>query len=88
VLGASVFNLWRLLSKDFVILVLLSCAIAIPVGWYFMNEWLKNYQYRTSINVEVFVAVVLVAMVITLLTVSFQAIKAALANPVKSLRTE
>jgi ABC-type antimicrobial peptide transport system permease subunit len=88
VLGASVFNLWRLLSKDFVILVLLSCAIAIPVGWYFMNEWLKNYQYRTSINVEVFVVVVLVAMAITLLTVSFQAIKAAIANPVKSLRTE
>jgi putative ABC transport system permease protein len=88
VLGASVFNLWRLLSKDFVILVLVSCAIAIPVGWYFMNEWLKNYQYRTSINVEVFVVVVLVAMVITLLTVSFQAIKAAIANPVKSLRTE
>ncbi len=88
VLGASVFNLWRLLSKDFVILVLLSYAIAIPVGWYFMNEWLKNYQYRTSINVEVFVTVVLVAMVITLLTVSFQAIKAAITNPVKSLRTE
>jgi hypothetical protein len=53
-----------------------------------MNEWLKNYKYRTDINVEIFVAVVLVAIVITLLTVSFQAIKAALANPVKSLRTE
>ena len=88
VLGASVFNLWQLLSKDFVILVLLSCAIAIPVGWYCMHEWLKNYQYRTSINVEVFVAVVLAAMIITLLTVSFQAIRAAIANPVKSLRTE
>lgn len=82
------FNLWRLLSKDFVMLVLLSCAVAIPVGWYFMNEWLKNYQYKTSINVEVFVVVILVAMIITLLTVSFQAIKAAIANPVKSLRTE
>ena len=88
VLGASVFNLWRLLSKDFVLLVLLSCAIAIPVGWYFMNEWLKNYKYRTSINVEIFVAAVFVAMAITLLTVGFQAIKAAMANPVKSLRTE
>lgn len=90
VLGASVFNLWRLLSKDFVILVLLSCAIAIPVGWYCMNEWLKNYddKYRTNINVEVFVLVILVAIVITLLTISFQAIKAAIANPVKSLRTE
>ncbi len=88
VLGASVFNLWRLLSKDFLVLVLLSCAIAIPVGWYFMNEWLKNYQYKTDINMEVFVIVVLAAIAITLITVSFQAIKAAMANPVKSLRTE
>ncbi len=90
VLGASVFNLWRLLSKDFVLLVLLSCVIAIPVGWYCMNEWLKNYddKYRTNINIEVFVVVILVAIVITLLTVGFQAIKAAIANPVKSLRTE
>ena len=88
VLGASVFNLWQLLSKDFVLLVLLSCIIAIPVGWYLMKEWLKNYEYRTSIGVEVFVGVVLAAVVITLITVSFQAIKAAIANPVKSLRTE
>ncbi|HRI22047.1 MAG TPA: FtsX-like permease family protein, partial [Panacibacter sp.] len=88
VLGASIFNLWQLLSKDFVILVLLSCAIAIPIGWYCMNEWLKSYQNKTGINVYVFVIVVLVAIIITLLTVSFQAIKAAIANPVKSLRTE
>ena len=88
VLGASVFNLWRLLSKDFVILVLLSCAIAVPVSWYFMKEWLKNYHFKTTINIGVFVAVVLAAIAITLLTVSFQAIKAAVANPVKSLRTE
>jgi ABC-type antimicrobial peptide transport system permease subunit len=88
VLGASVLNLWQLLSKDFVILVLTSCAIAIPVAWYFMNEWLKNYQYKTSIGIGIFVSVVAVAMAITLITVSFQAIKAAMANPVKSLRTE
>ncbi|HUZ60801.1 MAG TPA: ABC transporter permease [Hanamia sp.] len=88
VLGASVFNLWQLLSKDFVILVLLSCAIAVPVGWYFMNEWLKNYQYRTTINIDVFIAVIFVGVIITLLTVSFQAIKAAIANPVDSLRSE
>jgi ABC-type antimicrobial peptide transport system permease subunit len=88
VLGASVLNLWGLLSKEFVTLVLLSCAIAIPIGWYYMNDWLKTYQYKTNINIEVFVVVVLVAIVITLLTVSFQAIKAAVANPVKSLRTE
>jgi len=88
VLGASVFNLWQLLSKDFLVLVLLSCAIAIPVGWYFMNDWLKNYQYKASINIGVFVVVVLAAIVITLITVSFQAIRAAMANPVQSLRTE
>ena len=88
VLGASVFNLWRLLSKDFVLLVLLSCVIAIPVGWYLMNEWLKNYEYRTGISVEVFIEVVVAAMTITLITVSFQAVKAAIANPVKSLRSE
>jgi len=77
-----------LLSKDFLVLVLLSCAIAIPVGWYFMNDWLKNYQYKASINIGVFVVVVLAAIVITLITVSFQAIRAAMANPVQSLRTE
>ncbi len=88
VLGASIFNLWQLLSKDFVILVLASCAIAIPVAWYFMNEWLKSYQYKTSIGIGIFVVVVAVAIAITLITVSFQAIKAAMANPVKSLRTE
>ncbi|HLY68777.1 MAG TPA: ABC transporter permease [Puia sp.] len=88
VLGASVFNLWQLLSKDFVILVLTSCAIAIPVGWYFMNEWLKGYAYKTSIGIGIFLMVVSMSMAITLITVSFQAIKAAIANPVKSLRTE
>ena len=88
VLGASVFNLWKLLSKDFVILVLTSCVIAIPVAWYFMNEWLKSYQYKTSIGIGIFVVVVVISMAITLITVSFQAIKAAIANPVKSLRTE
>jgi ABC-type antimicrobial peptide transport system permease subunit len=88
VLGASVLNLWQLLSKDFVILVLISCAIAIPVAGYLMNEWLKSYDYKTSIKLGVFVLVVAIAMLITLITVSFQAIKAAMANPVKSLRTE
>jgi len=88
VLGASVFNLWQLLSKDFVILVLISCGIAIPISWYFMNEWLKTYTYKTGIGISVFVVVVLLSIVVTLITVSFQAIKAAVANPVKSLRTE
>ncbi|HEX3081581.1 MAG TPA: FtsX-like permease family protein, partial [Puia sp.] len=88
VLGASVLNLWKLLSKDFVILVLISCVIAMPIAGYFMNEWLKSYQNKTSIGVGVFVLVVVMSLAITLITVSFQAIKAAMANPVKSLRTE
>jgi len=88
VLGASVINLWQLLSKDFVMLVLIASAIAIPVAWYFMNEWLKSYQYKISIGLGIFVSVVLLSIVITLITVSSQAIKAALANPVKSLRSE
>jgi putative ABC transport system permease protein len=88
VLGASVFNLWQLLSKDFVILVLTACAIAIPIAWYFMNEWLKNYDFKISIGAGVFVLVVTLSIAITLITVSFQAIRAAIANPVKSLRTE
>jgi ABC-type antimicrobial peptide transport system permease subunit len=88
VVGASVFNLWGLLSKDFVVLVAIACAIAIPLAWYGMYQWLQKYDYRTDIKWWVFVSAVAGAMLITLLTVSFQAVKAALANPVRSLRTE
>jgi len=88
VVGASVFNLWQLLSKDFVVLVILSCCIAIPVAYYFMNSWLQKYQYRTELSWWIFAVAVLGSLVITLFTVSFQAIKAAVTNPVKSLRTE
>jgi ABC-type antimicrobial peptide transport system permease subunit len=88
VMGASVINLWRLLSKDFVLLVILSCIIAIPVAYYFLSDWLQKYQYRTTIGWWVFAVAGAGALIVTLLTVSFQAIKAALANPVKSLRTE
>ena len=88
VMGASVFNLWRLLSNDFVILVIVSCAIAIPLTWYFLNEWLQQYEYRTAISWWIFAAAGFGALVITLLTVSFHAIKTAIANPVKNLRTE
>jgi len=88
VLGASVLNLWQLLSRDFVKLVLISCVIAVPVAYYFMNEWLKGYEYKISIGVWVFVIVIGLSIVITLITVSFQAIRAATANPTKSLRTE
>jgi putative ABC transport system permease protein len=88
VLGASVSSLWQLLSKDFVMLVIISCIIAIPVANYFMTNWLNGYQYRTEISWWIFAIAGFGALFITLLTVSFQAIKAALANPVISLRSE
>jgi len=88
VLGASIFNLWQLLSKDFVELVFISLAIAIPMAYYFMHNWLQNYQYRTNISLWIFATAGIAALIITLMTISFQAIKAAIAHPVKSLRTE
>jgi ABC-type antimicrobial peptide transport system permease subunit len=88
VLGASVPNIWQLLSKDFVILVIISCLIAIPLAFYYMNMWLAKYDYRASVSWWVFASAALGALIITLVTVSYQAIKAAIANPIKSLRTE
>jgi ABC-type antimicrobial peptide transport system permease subunit len=88
VLGATVFNVWRLLTKEFVILVFLSLFIAVPLAYYYMQGWLENYNYRTPISWWVFVLAGAGAILITIITVSFQAIKAAIVNPVKSLRTE
>ncbi len=88
VLGATVVNLWGLLSKDFLVLVSVSFFIAIPASYYFMHQWLQNYEYHTGISVWIFVITAIGTITITLLTVSFQAVKAALANPVKSLRSE
>lgn len=88
VLGASVLNVWGLLSKEFVALVIISLLIAAPTAYYFMYNWLQSYQYRTEMAWWIFGAAGAGALLITLLTVSFQAIKAAIANPVKSLRTE
>jgi ABC-type antimicrobial peptide transport system permease subunit len=88
ILGASVFNLWRLLSREFLLLVIISLFIATPLAYYFMDSWLQDYQYRTELSWWIFAGAAIIAIVITLLTVSFQAIKAAIANPVKSLRTE
>ncbi|HEY6974948.1 MAG TPA: ABC transporter permease [Chitinophagaceae bacterium] len=88
VLGASVQQVWLLLSKDFILLVLISCLIAAPVSFYFLHNWLMNYDYRINIGAGVFIFSALVALIITVITISFQAIKAAIANPVKSLRTE
>jgi ABC-type antimicrobial peptide transport system permease subunit len=88
VLGASVTNLWGMLSKQFVWLVGISCLVAIPVAWIAMHGWLQNYNYRTTIAWWIFAVTGCGALLITLLTVSFQAIRAALANPVDSLRSE
>ncbi len=88
VLGASVLNVWSLLSKDFILLVIFSLVISVPVAYYLMHGWLQNYTYHTDLTWWIFVAAAVGAMLITLLTVSFQAIKAAITNPVKSLRTE
>ncbi len=88
VLGASVLNLWGLLSKDFVVLVLIAFCIATPIAYYFLNNWLQRYEYRTEISWWIFAVSGVGALVITLLTVSFQSVKAALMNPVKSLRSE
>ena len=88
VLGASVSGIVQLLSKDFVKLVAIAFVIAVPVGWYFMHHWLQNFAYRIDMSWWVFGLAGLIALLIALLTVSFQAIKAAVANPVKSLRTE
>jgi len=88
ILGASVFNVWNLLSKDFVMLVVISFFIAIPLAYYFMHKWLQNYEYRTQMSLWIFAASIAGALLITILVVSFQSIKAAIANPVKSLRME
>jgi putative ABC transport system permease protein len=88
VLGATVFHMWRMLSRDFLVLVVISCVIAVPLSLYFMNDWLQQYEYRTTLSWEVFALAALGALLITLATVSYQSVRAALANPVKSLRSE
>jgi len=88
ILGASVPQVWLLLSKDFILLVAISCVIASPIAYYFLHGWLQKYPYRITITPFVFIAAGTAAIIITVATVSFQAIKAAVANPVKSLRTE
>jgi ABC-type antimicrobial peptide transport system permease subunit len=88
VLGASVTGIVGMLSKDFLTLVLIAAVIAFPVAWWAMHRWLNDFAYRVNIGWWVFVVAGIVAMLIALLTISFQSIKAAIANPVKSLRTE
>lgn len=88
VMGASVTTLWSMLSRDFVVLVMISCLVAIPVAWYFMKMWLGRFEYHTEISWWVFAITCLLAVVVTLLTVSYQSIRAARMNPVNSLRTD
>jgi len=88
VLGASIPQVWVLLSRDFILLVVLSCAIASPVAWYFLHDWLLKYDYRISIGACVFLLAGGMALLITIVTISFQALKAATSNPVKALRSE
>ncbi|WP_179336718.1 ABC transporter permease [Winogradskyella ludwigii] len=88
VLGASISQLWLLLSKDFITLVFIALLIASPLAYYIMGQWLQKFSYRTTVSWDVFAIACFGALIITLITVSFQAIKAATSNPVKSLRTE
>lgn len=88
VLGASLFTLWQLLSKDFTLLVVISLFVATPIAYMLMNSWLQNYQYRLEMSWWIFAAAGLGAVLITLLTVSYQGLKTGLSNPVKSLRSE
>jgi len=88
VLGANVSSIVTLLSKDFLKLVLIAAIIAFPVAWYAMNSWLKDFAYRINIPWWIFILAAIAAALIALITVSFQAIKAAISNPIKSLRTE
>ena len=88
VLGAKVGTVVQMLTKDFVKLVFIAMLIASPLAWYFMNSWLQDFTYRIEIGWWVFLLAGGISLTITLITISFQAIKAAIANPVKSLRTE
>jgi putative ABC transport system permease protein len=88
VLGASVASVTLLLSKDFIKLVLISIVVAIPVAWWVMDKWLMDYAYRSPLSIWIFVGAGFAAIFIAVATISFQAIKTAIANPVKSLRTE
>lgn len=88
VLGASVASIVYLFSKEFTVLIGVAFLIATPVAYFFMNKWLQHYAYRIDIGVGIFLLTILISEIIAWLTVGYQAIKAAVANPVKSLRNE
>jgi putative ABC transport system permease protein len=88
VLGASISNLWFNLSKEFLQLVIISFLIGSAISWYYMGQWLSHFTYRTGISIWVFIITITISVMVCLVTVSWQAIKAALNNPVKSLKNE
>jgi len=88
VLGASLTNLWQLLSVDFVILVAVSCLLATPIAWYLMNRWLEKYAYHTEVSWPIFVGAGFAMLAITIFTISYKTLRAALMNPVKSLQSD
>jgi len=88
VLGASISHIIYLFSKEFTLLILLSFVIAVPVAYFIMNSWLQNFVYRVSMGAWVFASAIAISIVIAWITVGYKAVKAALANPVKSLRSE
>ena len=88
VLGAPVRDIVIMLSKEFTILIVLAFVIASPIAWYYMHQWLQQYTYRISMGAWFFIGTIVISLVIAWVTVSYTAVKAAMANPVKSLRTE
>jgi putative ABC transport system permease protein len=88
VLGATITNITISLGKDFILLVIISILIVSPIAWYFLNNWLQHFAYHVSVSVWVFLLTAILSLTMAVITVSFQAVKAALMNPVKSLKTE
>jgi putative ABC transport system permease protein len=87
-LGASISGIVRLLAAEFMVLIIISILIAVPVGWYAMNKWLQDFAYRINVSWPIFAISAVTAILIAFITISFQSIKAAIANPVDSLRSE
>jgi putative ABC transport system permease protein len=88
VLGATVPGILKLIYREFALLIVLAFVLATPVAWYFMDQWLQNFTYHTSIDVWTFVISLVLVVVVTSITIAYQAVKASMANPVKSLRSE
>ena len=88
VLGASTYDLWQMMSKDFVLLAIISCVIAMPIAYFLLTDWLQNFSYHTGVPLWTFVAATVATLVITLFTVSWHTLNAAGSNPVRSLRME